>query len=39
MRDYHVNLFYRDDDNRYVVDSTDLKHGTAFGATPDEALW
>ncbi|MBL4823882.1 MAG: type II toxin-antitoxin system HicB family antitoxin [SAR324 cluster bacterium] len=38
MRDYHVNLFYSDDDKGYIADIPDLQHCSAFGATPEEAL-
>lgn len=38
MKDYHVNLFYSDDDEGYIADIPDLKSCSAFGATPEEAL-
>ncbi len=38
MRDYHVNLFYSDDDEGYIADIPDLKNCSAFGETPEEAL-
>lgn len=38
MRDYHVNLFYSDDDKGYIADIPDLQHCSAFGASPEEAL-
>ena len=41
MRNYHINLFYRDDDNGYIVDITnisDLQHCAVCSATPEEAL-
>lgn len=31
MKDYHINIFYSDD-------IPDLKHCSAFGETPEEAL-
>ena len=38
MTDYHINVFYSDDDGGYIADIPDLKHCSAFGATPEEAL-
>ncbi len=38
MKDYHVNLFYREDDEGYIADIPDLKHCSAFGESPEEAL-
>lgn len=38
MRDYHINLFYSDDDGGYIADIPDLKTCSAFGETPEEAL-
>lgn len=38
MKDYHVNLFYSDDDEGYIADIPDLKNCSAFGETPEEAL-
>lgn len=38
MRDYHINLFYSEEDEGYIADIPDLKHCSAFGATPEEAL-
>ncbi len=38
MKDYHVNLFYSDDDGGYIADIPDLKSCSAFGETPEEAL-
>jgi predicted RNase H-like HicB family nuclease len=38
MRDYHINIFYSDDDDGYIADIPDLEACSAFGATPDEAL-
>ena len=38
MKDYHINLFYSDDDEGYIDDIPDLKHCSAFGDTPNEAL-
>ncbi|MGL5873653.1 MAG: type II toxin-antitoxin system HicB family antitoxin [Xenococcaceae cyanobacterium] len=38
MKDYHINIFYSDDDEGYIADIPDLKHCSAFGETPEEAL-
>jgi predicted RNase H-like HicB family nuclease len=38
MKGYHVNVFYSDEDGGYIADIPDLKHCSAFGKTPVEAL-
>jgi predicted RNase H-like HicB family nuclease len=38
MRDYHINIFYSDDDDGYIADIPDLEACSAFGETPEEAL-
>jgi predicted RNase H-like HicB family nuclease len=38
MKDYHINVFYSDEDGGYIADIPDLKYCSAFGATPEEAL-
>jgi predicted RNase H-like HicB family nuclease len=38
MKDYHVNIFYSDEDGGYVADIPDLEACSAFGATRAEAL-
>ena len=38
MSDYHINIFFSDDDGCYVADIPDLAHCSAFGDTPEEAL-
>jgi predicted RNase H-like HicB family nuclease len=38
MKDYHVNVFYSDEDEGYIADIPDLPHCRAFGATPQEPL-
>jgi predicted RNase H-like HicB family nuclease len=38
MKDYHVSVFYSDDDGGYVADIPDLPHCAAFGETPELAL-
>lgn len=38
MKDYHINIFYSDEDGGYIADIPDLVACSAFGATPAEAL-
>lgn len=38
MKDYHVNVFWSDEDACYVADIPDLEACSAFGETPEEAL-
>lgn len=38
MRDYHINIFYSEEDEGYIADIPDLEHCSAFGKTPEEAL-
>jgi len=38
MKDYHINVFYSEEDEGYIADIPDLKHCSAFGTTPEEAL-
>ena len=38
MRDYHINIFYSEDDEGYIADIPDLDACSAFGQPPDEAL-
>ncbi len=38
MKDYHINLFYSEEDEGYIADIPDLKFCCAFGMTPQEAL-
>ena len=38
MKDYHINIFYSDDDEGYIADIPDLKNCSAFGKTQNEAL-
>ncbi len=38
MRDYHINIFYSEDDGGYIADIPDLDSCSAFGETPDESL-
>jgi len=38
ISDYHINVFYSDEDDGYIADIPDLVACSAFGATPQEAL-
>jgi len=38
MSDYHINIFYSDEDGGYIADIPDLAACSAFGHTPEEAL-
>ena len=38
MKDYHINVFYSDEDGGYIADIPDLKFCSAVGKTPDEAV-
>ncbi len=38
MSDYHINVFYSEEDAAYVADIPDLEACSAFGATAEEAL-
>jgi predicted RNase H-like HicB family nuclease len=38
MKDYHVNIFFSDEDEGYIADIPDLPHCSAFGETPEQAL-
>jgi predicted RNase H-like HicB family nuclease len=38
VRDYHINIFWSDEDDCYVADLPDLDACSAFGSTPREAL-
>lgn len=37
-KDYHINIFYSEEDKGYIADIPDLKYCSAFGDTPEEAL-
>ncbi|MDL1912215.1 type II toxin-antitoxin system HicB family antitoxin [Chloroflexi bacterium CFX6] len=39
MKDYHINIFYSEEDEGYIADIPDLVHCSAFGETPEEALF
>ena len=36
MKDYHINIFYSQEDDGYIADIPDLRYCSAFGATPAE---
>ena len=38
MKDYHINIFYSEEDGGYIADIPDLEVCSAFGSTPDKAL-
>jgi predicted RNase H-like HicB family nuclease len=38
MKDYHINVFYSEDDGCYVADIPDLKFCSALGDTPEKAV-
>ena len=38
MKDYHINIFYSEEDEGYIADIPDLHHCSAFGGTPGQAL-
>lgn len=38
MRDYHINIFYSEEDASYIADIPDFLMCSAHGATPQEAL-
>jgi predicted RNase H-like HicB family nuclease len=38
MKDYHINIFFSEEDGGYIADIPDLQHCSAFGDTPEQAL-
>ena len=38
MSDYHINIFYSEEDEGCIADIPDLEACSAFGSTPEEAL-
>jgi len=38
VTDYHINVFYSDEDGGYIAYIPDLDACSAFGASPEEAL-
>jgi len=38
MKDYHINIFYSEEDEGYIAEIPDLSYCSAFGETPVAAL-
>ena len=38
MKDYHINIFWSEEDGGYIADIPDLDSCSAFGRSPAEAL-
>ena len=38
MKDFHVNVFYSEEDEGYIADIPDLQNCSAFGETQEKAL-
>jgi predicted RNase H-like HicB family nuclease len=38
VKDYHINIFYSEEDEAYIADIPDLKYRSAAGDTPQNAL-
>jgi len=38
VSDYHINIFWSEEDGGYIADIPDLRACSAFGASPAEAL-
>ncbi len=38
MKDYHINIFYSEEEGGYIADIPGLKYCSAFGKTRQEAL-
>jgi len=38
VRDYHINIFYSEEDDGYIADIPDLDSCSAFGETAEKAL-
>ena len=38
MKEYHINIFYSEEDGGWIADIPDLQACSAFGETPGEAL-
>ena len=38
MKDYHINIFFSEEDEGYIADVPDLPMCSAFGNTPAKAL-
>ena len=38
MKDYHINVFWSEEDGAYIADIPDLEYCSAHGPTPEAAL-
>lgn len=38
MKDYHINIFFSEEDGGYIADIPDLPHCSAFAETQEQAL-
>lgn len=38
MSDYHINIFYSEEDEGWIADIPDLPGCSAFGESPEQAL-
>ena len=38
MKDYHINIFYSEEDGGYIADIPDLFGCSAFGDSPEKVL-
>ena len=38
MKDYHINVFFSEEDEGWIADIPDLRMCSAFGKTPEEAM-
>ena len=38
MKDYHINIFFSEEDRGYIADIPDLEACSAFGSSAEEAL-
>ena len=38
MKEYHINVFYSEEDEGVIADIPDLKYCSAFGPAPEKAL-
>jgi predicted RNase H-like HicB family nuclease len=38
VNDYHINVFFSEDDGGYIADIPDLEACSAFGETPQQAV-
>ena len=38
MKDYHINVFYSEEDECYVAAIPDIRYCSAFGGSPEETL-